>query len=152
MRILIDADACPVTRTAIDIAKKYNIPVMVFFDASHVFFDDYAIINICDKGKDSVDMVILKSLEKNDIVITQDYGLASLVLAKSGYALNQNGLIYTDLNIDSLLDSRYFNAKLRNATGRCKGPKKRKDLDNLNFMKSFEMLIIEVLKKMSKSD
>ena len=41
-----------------------------------------------------------------DIVITQDYGLATMCLARRARVLNQNGLEYTARNIDGLLGLR----------------------------------------------
>ena len=45
------------------------------------------------------------------MVVTQDYGLASMCLAKCARVLNQNGLEYTADNIDALMLRRYENKK-----------------------------------------
>jgi uncharacterized protein YaiI (UPF0178 family) len=47
--------------------------------------------------------------------------------------LDQNGLIYTGENIDSLLERRYIWQKIRRGGGRTKGPKKRTPGDNERF-------------------
>ena len=103
MRILIDADGCPVTEIAEETAFRENIPCLIFCDTSHIFKSPYAQIIICEKGLDSVDFTILNRCRKNDIVITQDYGLASMCLVKKSFPINQNGLRYTNENIDSML-------------------------------------------------
>ena len=95
------------------------------------------------QGNDSVDFVLLRSTEVNDIVVTQDFGLASMILAKKAAALNQNGLIYNQFNIDQLLFTRHISKKIRNNGGRTKGPKKREKSDDENFEKS----LISLLKK-----
>lgn len=125
MRILIDADACPVKDIAIDIAKEYELDVILFFDNAHIYEDDYAEVYILDKGKDSVDYFLLSKLQKGDIVITQDYGLASLALTKNALPINQNGVIFTNNNINSFLDRRFINAKARSMKIKVKGPSKR---------------------------
>ena len=78
-----------------------------------------------------------------DIVVTQDYGLAAMCLARGASALNQNGLIYTPDNIDALLNSRYETKKIRMAGGRIKGPQKRRPEQNEEFEKAIEKMIGE---------
>ncbi|MBP3907384.1 MAG: DUF188 domain-containing protein, partial [Turicibacter sp.] len=64
----------------------------------------------------------------------QDYGLGALVLAKKGYAMNQNGKRYEDQNIDQLLFTRHLSSKLRQSGQRLKGPKKRTREDTQQFI------------------
>lgn len=137
MRILVDADACPVKDIIIKVAKHFNIAVMMFIDTSHVLHDDYSKIVTVGQGKDSVDMALINSVEKGDIIITQDYGLAAMVLAKKANVINQNGLIYTDDNIDILLLQRHLSQKARKARKRTRSAKKRTKSDNELFEKKF---------------
>lgn len=111
MTLFIDADACPVTRIAIDLAAAQEIKSVLVCDVSHNMVKDGAETILVEKGADSADMKIVSLIAKGDVVVTQDYGLAALVLAKRGYALNQNGLIFTDDNIASLLEQRHFAKK-----------------------------------------
>jgi uncharacterized protein YaiI (UPF0178 family) len=99
------------------------------------------------KGMDAVDFVLVNRVKPGDIVITQDYGLAAMVLAKRGLVMDQNGREYTNENIDQLLDSRHIAKKIRQAGGRMKGPKKRRKEDNENFERRFEALILQQLEK-----
>lgn len=141
MRILVDADACPVKEIILEEAKKRNIEVYMYFDTSHEYNDDYSTIFIVDKSSDSVDINILNNLNESDLVVTQDYGLASLVLSKNAYVLNQNGLIYTKENIDKLLFERFLGKKNRKAHIKTKNMKKRtKELD-VKFRESLIYLI-----------
>jgi uncharacterized protein YaiI (UPF0178 family) len=48
-----------------------------------------------------------------------------MCLAKRAVILNQNGMQYTEDNIDALLLARHTARKIRNAGGRLKGPSKR---------------------------
>lgn len=131
-RILIDADACPVKDIAIKIAKEFSLKVILVADRAHVLSDDYGEVVIVDTGRDSVDFALMKLLEKNDILVTQDYGLAALALGKGGKALNQNGLVFNNFNIDSLLMSRHEKGKARRAAkpryGKGQG-KRTKEMD-----------------------
>lgn len=124
MRILIDADGCPVVNESIGVAKKFNLESIIFCDTAHYFNEENVKVVVVSKGVDAVDFAILNDIQRGDIVITQDYGLASLVLSRNSYAINQSGMVYTDENIDGLLFSRYIFKKMRNSKVRLKGPKK----------------------------
>ena len=142
MKILIDADACPSIRLIENIAKNYSIPVEIITDTAHVINSEYSDVFIVPKGKDSVDIYLINRVNESDIVITQDYGLAVMVLGKKGYAISPYGLIYNDENIDRLLLSRHINRKMRVRGYKIKGPKKRTKDDDVSLINSLETIII----------
>lgn len=139
-KICIDADGCPVVREAIQIAKEFQLEVIIFCDTSHRIVIEGIKTVMVSKGADAVDFVLVNQIQKGDISITQDYGLAAMVLARGGYVMNQNGLQYTSENIDQLLYSRHINKKIRQAGGRTKGPKKRSKEENEKFIRNFREL------------
>lgn len=141
MKIIIDADACPVVDIAVGIAKERNLECILVCDNTHFIQKDGAETIIVDKGADSADCKIANLTEKGDVVITQDYGLAALVLGKSGKSLNQNGLIYSDTNIENLLFTRFIGKKERMAGNRTKGPKKRTPQNDADFIKAFNLCL-----------
>lgn len=141
MRVLVDADACPVKNIIIEVAKEYNLDVYMYFDNSHEYNDDYSKVIIVDKSKDSVDINILNNMFQDDIVVTGDYGLATLVLSKKGYAINQNGLVYSNDNIDKLLFERFLNSKNRKANIKTKTIKKRTKENDIKFKNNLIKLI-----------
>ncbi|ATP42385.1 DUF188 domain-containing protein [Solibacillus sp. R5-41] len=140
MQLLIDADACPVVDLALFVSSRYEIKPILFCDTSHRIERDNVITIIVDKGPDSVDFKLLSVLKKGDIVITGDYGLAAMCLAKGGNVLTHNGKELTSDNIDQLLAFRYESAKIRRAGGRTKGPKKRTEENNLAFEMNFRQI------------
>lgn len=148
MKILVDADACPVVVQAVEIAKRYDLPIDLFCDTNHILASDYAIIHTIGAGRDAVDLALVNQCKNGDIVVTQDYALAALVLAKNGYALNQNGLLFTNENIDTLLATRWENAKARRSKNKThlKGPKKRTKDDDIRFNKALVELIEKLMK------
>ena len=146
MKILIDADGCPVVDLTIKIANNYQIECIVICDTSHIFNVDAKVITV-DKGADSVDFKLANMINSGDIAVTQDYGLAAMCLAKSAYAINQNGLEYNDNNIAMLLESRALAKKIRRSGGRLKGPKKRSSSNNEAFEKSLTNLIVKAKQK-----
>ena len=141
MKILIDGDGCPVIDIAISVAKKFNIEVVIMCDTSHIFNKEGAKTMVFSKGADSVDFALINYLEKEDIVITQDYGLAAMAMNKASYVINQNGMIYNDENIDRLLYSRHISKKIRTSGGKTKGPKKRTKEDDINFEKTLNEIL-----------
>ncbi len=147
MRILVDADACPVKDQIIKVAKKHNLEVMMFFDSAHEYNNDYCQTYIIPKGRDHVDFFLLNKVQTNDIVVTGDYGLASMSLTRKAFVINPNGMIYTDDNIFELLNMRSAHQKIRKHT-RVKGPKKRTKLDDESFTKQIEKIINNHLLKL----
>jgi len=148
MQILVDADACPVKDIIVRTAKNYKIPVTMIIDTSHELKDTYSTIITVEKARDSVDFALMKLLTKDDIVVTQDFGLAALVLGKGAKALNQNGLIFSDANMDKLLFERFLGQKVRRGGGRTPNAKKRTKEDNQNFESVLVHLLTEYNKKM----
>lgn len=141
MRILIDADGCPVVDIAIKVAKQYKIECVILCDTSHVFEKDGAKTITVTKGADSVDFVLVNMVKNGDVVITQDYGLAAMCLSKLAVVINQDGMIYDDNNIDALLLQRHTAKKIRMAGGRLKGNPKRTIAQDI----AFENKLIEIL-------
>jgi uncharacterized protein len=147
MKILVDADACPVKNIIVKIAKEFNLPVFMFIDTSHVIDDGYSKVFTVDKARDSADFAIVCKLEYGDIVITQDYGLAAMVLPKALGVINQNGFTYTKDNIDRLLFERHLSQETRRSGGRTKGPRKRTTEDDEKFENCFRRMLEPELHK-----
>ncbi len=143
MKILIDADGCPVVKITVAQAKKHGLEAVIIADTAHEFRDDYAKVIIVDKSADSADFRLANLVQAGDIAITQDYGLAAMILAKKGIPIRQDGLVYNNDNIDTLLMARHTAKKIRRAGGRLKGPSKRTSEDDKAFLKS----LCEILDK-----
>ena len=91
MRGYVNADACPVTRIAERVAKEYAIPVVLLCDTNHVLNSDYSEIRVIGAGADAVDIALINLCQRDDIVVTQDYGVAALALGKGAKAIHQSG-------------------------------------------------------------
>ena len=141
MKVLIDADACPVVDIAVSLCHKYHIPCILLCDTAHTMHRDGTSTLVFDKGADSVDFALVNRVESGDLVITQDYGLASMCLAKSARVLHQDGWEYTEYNIQALLWSRHESRKYRMAGGHIKGPKKRTNAQDQVFSSAMEQLL-----------
>lgn len=141
MRILIDADGCPVTDIAVRLARQSRIECLILCDTAHVFEKEGAQTLTFSKGADSVDFALVNMLLPGDIVVTQDYGLAAMCLARGAVPLNQDGMVYSDKNIDALLMSRHTARKIRSAGGRLKGPAKRTPAQDKAFEERLRALL-----------
>ena len=143
MRLLIDGDACPDRQKVIELALHYGVEVLLFIDFAHVIEDERIQIIMCEVGKDSVDQMILSYLQEGDLLISQDYGLASLALLKKVTILHVLGKRITEDNINNLLTSRYLGHLSRKQHKHVKGPKKRNYRTTQFFLRELEKIFIE---------
>ena len=125
MRIFIDADGCPVVDLTVKLARQRQIPCLILCDTAHWIEREGAETITVSKGADSVDFALVNRVRPGDIVITQDYGLAAMCLSRRARVLNQNGLEYTEDNMDGLLEQRHHHKKLLRAGKHLKGPARR---------------------------
>ena len=141
MHVLIDADACPVVRIAVELCRSYQVSCVLLCDTAHRIEHDGATTLTFDKGSDSVDFALANRVASEDLVITQDYGLASMCLARGARVLHQDGWEYTAWNIDALLLQRHDARKVRASGGRTKGPKKRTADHDRAFSEALEAIL-----------
>ena len=145
MQIFIDADGCPVTDLTIRLAKQYGIKCTVFCDTSHEIRRPGVETVTVSKGADSVDFALVNRIGAGDLVVTQDYGLAAMCLSRRAIAIHQDGMLYTEENIDSLLFFRAAAKKIRNAGGRLKSPARRTKEQDRAFSQALEQLLQEAM-------
>lgn len=141
MKILIDADACPRTVMKILLArsKAHNIPLLAISSINHQIT---GVNNIMvDDGPQAVDIAIINKTNKGDIVVTQDWGLASLILSKGAYCIAPKGFIYSNHKMDFMLEERHLKEKIRKSGGKSKGPSPRTSEDDNRFIGNLEKLI-----------
>lgn len=141
MKILIDADGCPVVDITINIAKENGVECLILCDTSHEFEREGATTITVSKGADSVDFKIVNMVTSGDIVVTQDYGLAAMCLARRAVPVNQDGMVYDDSNIEGLLAQRHNARKIRMSGGKTSGNSKRTSKQNCAFEVALKMLV-----------
>ena len=142
MTIFVDADACPVKAEILAAARPRKLPVTMLVDSSHVLNDGYSTVITVDKGRDSVDFKLITLCKAGDVVVTQDYGVAAMALGKGAVCINQNGLLFTNSNIDELLYTRHEHSKARRR-GHYTAIPKRTAADNAAFLAAFCRLLDE---------
>ena len=147
MKIIVDADACPkgVLNTCFELGHKYSIQVWTVASFNHNIQSDRHIIVGCDDQE--ADLKMINIAEEGDIAVTQDWGLAAMLLGKHLRSINPSGIEYRPETIELLLEEREAKAKYRRGGGRTKGPKKRTNEDDKRFRECLEMIIREQLLK-----
>ncbi|WP_199618780.1 YaiI/YqxD family protein [Paenibacillus alkalitolerans] len=123
-KVFVDADACPVKEEIARAALPFGIPVWMVSSYNHVLPDLPGVTNFTvDASSQSADLFIANRLRRGDVLVTGDYGLATIGLAKQAFVMSPRGLVFTDENIGRLLDERHYSAKRRRAGLRSRGPK-----------------------------
>lgn len=163
--LIIDADACPVTREALACARRARIPVVIAGNttqnlARHIRRDDprdeehargrdghhtgfWVEVLDVSVGADSADFAIVERLQPGDVVVTQDIGLASMVLGRGAAAIGVRGRVYSRATIDMDLFIRHEEKKIRRAGGRTRGPAPFTDEDRERFSRNLAALLKE---------
>lgn len=141
MKIFIDGDGCPVVRLTEDLARKYKLDLILVLDYSHIHEPSYGRLVQVDVHSDSADFYILGLIGPGDILVTQDYGLAAMALSKSALPISPMGDLFTDGNIDQLLNRRHIHRELRKSKVYHGKNKKRRPEDDLIFKEKLESLI-----------
>ena len=124
MKIVVDADACPVKREIITLARERGLGVVLVCNFHHQMQEEESVTVVTvDDSPDEADFALVNLLEPGDIVVTQDYGAAAMALGKQSplvtgsfdestrplpiRALSPRGLIFTHENILNLLEQRH---------------------------------------------
>jgi len=142
VKVIVDADACPVKGIVIRVCRTGKVPVLLISCLAHTLQEEEGVSVVqVDTAPQSTDMAIMRHLVPGDIVVTGDYGLAALVLGSRGRALSPRGSQFLDKNIDALLEKRHLEAKVRRGGGRTKGPHAFSAEDRRRFEEALTALI-----------
>ncbi len=142
--IIIDADATPNITALVACARRYQHPVTLVANHHHDHHYDDVLLVRADDTHDAVDYKITALTTAQDCVITQDYGLAALVLAKGATVIHPKGYFYTDKNMDALLAQRQLSLMTRQATKRYPKHKKRTSQDIKALLACVEIYLKKV--------
>ena len=160
--VFIDADACPVISEVLTLARKAKLPTVIVGNSTqnlsrHIrrsdpkqptngFWVDTLMVNI---GADSADFAIIEELKPFDIVVTQDIGLAAMVLGRDAYAVGVRGREFLQETIDMEMEIRHVEKKIRRQGGRTKGPAPFTEEDREHFLSTLQRVIEKALSSRS---
>ena len=140
-KIIVDADAVP--KNVLEICRRAadEFAVHLWTVASFNHCIDSHRHVVVGNASQETDIYLMNMTAKGDIVVTQDWGLAAMVLGKGADALSPVGRIYQTGTIEFLLEEREVKAKVRRGGGRTKGPRKRTAEDDVRFKQSLLLLL-----------
>lgn len=145
--IFIDADACPVTRDALGLARARAVPVVLVANATQNLSRYSGRPGVecvqVSGARDAADFAIVERLEVGDIVVTGDIGLAAMVFGRGARAVSLRGRLYSPTTIDMELAVRHAEQRHRRASGRTRGPAPFEDEDRERFRSSLIRLLEE---------
>ncbi len=145
--VFIDADACPVTRDALRIARERGWSVVVVANSTQNL-ERYASRAGVETvtvpgGRDAADFAIVERLRAGDVVVTQDIGLAAMALGRGAAAISPRGRVFSAATIDAELAVRHAEARERRAGRRTRGPQAFEEEDRERFSERFGWLLAE---------
>lgn len=146
--LYIDADACPVTREALTIARRHKVSVVLVANATqnlarYASREGVECVEVSG-GRDAADFAIVERLNSGDVVVTQDLGLAAMALGRGAVTMSPRGRIHSAATIDMELAVRHAEQVHRRAGGRTKGPSKFEDEDREHFAEVLERVLGEL--------
>ena len=140
--LYVDADACPVKEEIVDVCQRHQLRIVFVSSYAH---DIHAPENVqvvtVDSDREAVDLYIVNNIKANDICVTQDHALASLLLMKNAIVLSPRGYLFKNEAIEPLLSSRHYAQKQRRMGNDVKGPKRFTTSDRLRFRRQLERCI-----------
>ncbi|HBE81094.1 MAG TPA: hypothetical protein DDW65_25390 [Firmicutes bacterium] len=144
-RVIVDADACPKTCLQIiqKLAKVHGCEVITIASFNHQIENTHHLV--AGNESQATDIMVMNLSRPGDIIVTQDWGLAAMVLAKNAKAISPVGKVFQPHTIDLLLEERDALAKYRRSGGRTKGPPKRTPGDDQQFEINLRQLLTETV-------
>ncbi|MCC3372811.1 DUF188 domain-containing protein [Cohnella sp. REN36] len=141
-RVVVDGDACPVKAEVARAVQACGATALMVSSHAHVLVpEDRVQVVTVDASDQAADLYIANVLTKRDILVTGDYGLAALGLARGAAVLTPRGKAIGEADIDGLLAQRHFSAKQRRGGARTRGPKPFTDEDRARFQQKLTYLL-----------
>ena len=124
---------------------EYGVQVVTVASFEHNIISDLHIT--VGNSSQEADLKIINITEPGDLIITQDWGLAAMVLSNKASAVSPVGVEYSTEKMDFMLEEREMKAKFRRSGGRTRGPKKRAPEDDMRFKRAIERILSRELQK-----
>jgi uncharacterized protein len=148
IRILVDADACPVKEEVYKVAFRHEVPVRVVSN-SYFRVPDHPLIErvvVSDKF-DAADDWIVEQADERAVVITGDILLADRCLKAGATVIGHNGKPFTGASIGSAIATRAIMADLRAGGDVVGGPAPFCKADRSRFLQALDQAIVAAARK-----
>jgi uncharacterized protein YaiI (UPF0178 family) len=146
LRILVDADACPVKEEIYKVAFRHKVPVAIVSNSPfRVPRDDLVRRAVVSGGFDAADNWIAQEAGPATVVITADILLAERCLKAGASVLGNNGKPFTENSIGAAIATRAIMADLRaGADGITGGPPPFAKADRSRFLQALDQLLVKL--------
>lgn len=146
LRILVDADACPVKEEVYRVAARYQLPVRIVANSWMRIPMDPLVkqVVVDDKKADAADDWIAENADARAIVITADIPLASRSLKAGATVIAPNGKPFTDSSIGSALATRAIMQDLRAGGDQMGGPAPFAKADRSRFLSALDAAVVKL--------
>lgn len=143
-RIYVDADSCPVKEEVTSISTAFRVEVIFVSSYAHYISagEDVRTVQV-DSEKEAVDFYIINRASRDDVVVTQDHALASILVGSHVRVISPRGMIYDAEEIPLMLEQRHIARKERRAGNKTKGPRKFTNVDRQRFCENFKKILLE---------
>ena len=139
LRVLVDADACPVKEEVYTVAARYGVAVTLVANSRlHVPARLRVEMVVVDGALDAADDWIAESVRAGDVVVTADIPLAARCLASSARVLGTNGRPFTQDSIGGALATRDLKTQLRDSGIHSRGPAAISPKDRSRFLSKLD--------------
>jgi len=137
--ILVDADACPVVQDVVELAEEAGREVVLVHNRHHEMAQDHDHVDVHETGdrSDAADHYIYNNASEEDVVVTDDLGLATLILSRGATVVRFRGDQPTREDIEMRLAMREASRRERTRNNRVSGPSKFTKQDRSRFRRTF---------------
>ena len=145
VRILVDADACPVKDEVYKVAWRHEVPVTVVSN-QRIRVPEHALIErvVVSDAFDAADDWIVEQADAKTVVITGDILLADRCLKKGASVIGPNGKPFTSASIGGAIATRAIMADLRSGAGVTGGPAPFAKADRSRFLQALDAALVRL--------
>ena len=146
IRILVDADACPVKEEIYRVAERRKVPVSVVSNSPFRVPQSPLIERVVVHGGfDAADDWIAERADARSVVVTGDILLADRCLKAGATVIGPNGRPFTHASIGSTIATRAIMADLRaGADGLMGGPAPFAKTDRSRFLQALDEALVRL--------
>ncbi len=146
LRILVDADACPVKDEIYKVAWRHDVPVSIVSN-SHFRVPDHPLISkvVVGDGFDAADDWIAEQADAGAVVVTSDILLADRAIKAGAIVIANNGKPFTSSSIGAAIATRAIMADLRAGAGDgIGGPAPFSKTDRSRFLQELDTALVRL--------
>lgn len=145
VRILVDADACPVKDEIYKVAWRREVPVTIVSN-SHFRVPQHPLVSrvVVGDGFDAADDWIAEAADGRAIVVTADILLADRCLKAGASVIAPNGKPFTTASIGGAIATRAIMADLRAGGDQLGGPRPFAAADRSRFLQALDAALAKL--------